>query len=425
MAGRPDCDVLVVGAGPAGTTLSRLLALRGWRVTVLDRRPIPRPKACGEFVSPGALSAMRRVGIDTAPLEGAAGPVWGWEFSVGGAHARAQFDRGRAGISLPRARLDQHLAACAEAAGVRILTETTFTRATESADGIRASTRALGSGGRSGDISARFLVGAGGLRCPVSAGMGPRPRARHRKVSLTCHVAGLSWRPGFGRLRIDGPLTAGAAPSDPSGESWNVTVVASGRRLARELAPDPTGFFWRALQSLGWLEAADRLRDDGAGSSVIDGPWASGPFDRPTPTRSTDRRVVIGDAAGYYDPLTGQGIYQAIRSAELLAPHLHSVLVGSARPGRAFGHYARTVGRERRRTVRLQRLIDGALRGPRRQALTGELLKAWPALYHQLIQVTGDAKSPTDAARALVGRIAGSRGYIHPTPEPPMGEATH
>src|SRR6185503_2280361 len=103
------------------------------------------------------------------------------------------------------------------------------------------------------------------------------------------------------------------------GRRWNATVVVDADREGRAVAGDPARF---ALERI-----AETLGGSWRGRRV-DGPWASGPFDWPTRRTVADGVVLVGDAAGYYDPLTGQGIYRALRSAELAARAIDSALRG-------------------------------------------------------------------------------------------------
>src|SRR5688572_27475854 len=108
LSGRP-IDVLVVGGGPAGSTVARLLALRGWAVTLLDRARFPRAKPCGECLNPGAVEALSRLGL-LHRVE-ALGParLRGWRVESAGRVAVGSFPAWREGRSLARAGFDQAL----------------------------------------------------------------------------------------------------------------------------------------------------------------------------------------------------------------------------------------------------------------------------------------------------------------------------
>src|SRR5690606_23153489 len=105
---------------------------------------------------------------------------------------------------------------------------------------------------------------------------------------------GIDLDPARGRIRLDARGTVGLAPLDRGGRRWNATVVVD--PAAERVAPDPVALVLARLEeALG----------AGAGVVVVGGPWASGPFDRPAAKVVSDGVVLVGDAAGYFDPLTG------------------------------------------------------------------------------------------------------------------------
>ncbi len=415
-------DVLIVGAGPAGSTLARLMAQRGWSATLIDRRTFPRPKACGEFVSPGSLRALKRTGLDIEPLGSAAGRIRGWVLETGGTARYLALSAVDQGLSLPRRSLDRYLLDAALRAGVDFRPGVSFRRSRW----VDHQQAADVSGSLEGTVSARILVGAGGLRCPVASSLSPRARPpRTRKVSLTCRVQGVPWSPDRGRLWVRGPYTVGAAPSDQEGRRWNLTVVVPSRLFGRRVAEGPDAFFLEALRRSGaFADSAERSEAGTAGLEglrILAGPWASGPFDRPVHRSYGEGVALVGDAAGYYDPFTGQGIYQAIRSAELIAPHLHRALAGDPFDSE-LARYDKRLRRERRRTVKVQRLVEFGLGTRRRQKLVGAALKIWATPFVSLIKVTADTATPLGAVRQLFTADAprptrdlyGPNPYTHP-----------
>jgi 2-polyprenyl-6-methoxyphenol hydroxylase-like FAD-dependent oxidoreductase len=163
---------------------------------------------------------------------------------------------------------------------------------------------------------------------------------------------------------------------------WNLTVVVDAARWGRTVAAGTLPFLLASAERAGldWIEGPD----------VIAGPWASGPFDRPMRHVTADCALLVGDAAGYYDPLTGQGIFRALHSAELAARNLDEALRRSRvsrsdlRPYEVRSRAAFTPGRA------VQRAVEGvmsrsALRGPVMHRLAGQ-----PELLSALLGVIGD-----------------------------------
>ena len=382
-------DVLVVGGGPAGSSVARLLAARGWSVALVDRGQFPRAKACGECLNPGAVQALARQGLLDRVAALAPARLDGWRIESGDRIASGRFPGGTHGLSLSRARLDSVLIQAASAAGVRV---EEGVRVLGLAPTDRGGTRVLVRDARNepSTRTARMVVGADGLRSVLARSLAAYRRPpRLRKLSLTLHVKGVDADPAWGRLHLDDRGTVGLAPLDPTGQRWNATIVVAARVDRRAAARDPTGF---ALFRL------ERILGRGWSGSAVEGPWASGPFDWPGRTAVADGVVLVGDAAGYYDPLTGQGIYRALRSAELAADAVDSALRAGRVSRDDFAPYDVALRREFRAARRVQRGVEAVVsRHPLRPAALA-LLGRVPRAMDLLIGVTGD----TTAARALL-----------------------
>ncbi|MDH3223254.1 MAG: hypothetical protein OEO23_06020, partial [Gemmatimonadota bacterium] len=242
----------------------------------------------------------------------------------------------------------------------------------------------------------QLLVGAGGLHCPVSRRLGGTGPGRSAgKISLTAHVSGIQGPSRVGRLLVQGPLTVGLAPSDREGRWWNATVVIPSGWAGRLSARGTRSFYLDCLAETG-------LGTTGLAMAEAT-PLASSGFDRPSRRCFSHRTVLVGDAAGYFDPFTGQGIYQALRSSELLAPFLNLGLSGRTPWREALSRYASALSRERTRTRRVQQAVEGWLgSGKLRPALSTGLSRA-PTLFGAIMEATTD-RSPLGAAlRRSVG----------------------
>ncbi|MBI4539783.1 MAG: NAD(P)/FAD-dependent oxidoreductase [Gemmatimonadetes bacterium] len=378
-------DVLIVGAGPAGSALACLLAERGWDVRVLERARFPRPKPCGECVNPGGVEALSRLGLLEAVLSAAPARIAAWEIDAGGSAARGAYPvPGSRGLALPREVLDAALAAEAIRRGARIdegVRATGF-QLDPGCGAMRAST--VRAGGGADGCAARILVGADGLRSVVArqAGLLGRP-PRLRKLSLTCHLCGSGPHADTGMLFLSQLGAFGLAPVQADGSLWNGTLVVDSQRWGRAVAGDALGFYYSALARLpiAW---------DGGLPEIAGGPWASGPFDRPTRRAVADRVVLVGDAAGYYDPLTGQGIYRALRSAELAAPVIDRALRADRLSLRDIGAYDRALRRAFGPGRAVQRAIEFVIAHPAARAHAVRRLAAAPLATDALVRVTGD-----------------------------------
>jgi len=129
-------DVIVVGAGPSGSTAAAMLARAGCRVVMLDRAKFPRAKPCGDYLNPGCTRVLSRIGVWDA-VAAASAPVAGMRLvAADGTRAPTTFSTG-SGCALPRAVLDHLLVAHAAAAGASVIEETSVVRIDREARQVR------------------------------------------------------------------------------------------------------------------------------------------------------------------------------------------------------------------------------------------------------------------------------------------------
>lgn len=379
-----DADVIVVGAGPGGAVTGLLLARNGLDVLLLDRAAFPRPKACGDCLSAGASALLDRLGLLGRVRDAGAAEIARWEIvAPAGAVAVGRFSD-RPALALERRRLDAALLDAAIEAGARFR-QARVTGLHADADG-----RVGGAVVQAGEtLTARLVVGADGLRSVVARELGAiRRPPRLRKVSLTAHLpADPRDRMRHGEMHLIEGGCIGFAPAGP--DRCNLTLVVHDRHAdeLRRLGPEP---FFRSR-----LEAVPSLRDRLDGVEL--GPLlASGPFDWPVRSPVARGAALVGDAAGYYDPFTGQGIHHAMAAAELLVDPVARVLATDGSDGaldRALGAYAAAKGRLTRPTRRVQRLVEAVVSRPRLADRVLGRLGAGPAI-DRLVEVTGDLRPP-------------------------------
>lgn len=392
-------DVVVAGAGPAGSVAALVLARAGARVALVDKARFPRDKACGDLVGPHGVRALEDLGV-TVPDAGQGADM----LAVGphGGRARLPAFPGRTyaghGIVVPRLALDDALRrAAVEAGATPVRARISGVEREGTAPALRA-----GDGRRlAGDV----VIGADGALSPVGhlAGMVDPGRAlwgfairayvpAEVPLPLVALMDARPWRiyPGYGWLfpgaqgRANVGIGMGLGPRRRPGPLRDdLDRFCSRLRAAGDLSPQArpgpvTG---------GWL------RMGGAGTAPADG-----------------RVLLVGDAAGLVNPLQGEGIAPAMVSARLAA---EAVLAGPALAGRryteslaaAFGGYFPGACALQSALLRRPALTSAGVRLLTAPAARRIVAGTWSVYWNGLAD--GARPRPSAWAAAAVQRLTG------------------
>jgi geranylgeranyl reductase family protein len=309
-----DVEAIVVGGGPAGSTTAAALAEAGHRVLLLDKASFPRHKACSEYINAGGAQMLGEMGaLDEVIKAGAHQMEAMIVHAPSGARFAANFAKaepGQAALGLSRYRLDHILLERAKAAGVDVRERAQVRHVTRE-DGHVVGVVATIDGARE-LIRAPLVVGADGHNSVVSRDLGLDVSYRWPdKTGFIAHYRGVTGLDRFGEMHVGHDAYAGLAPLEDG--VTNVAVVASGRNV-KARAGSVEAFFSETLQSIP--EVAQKLEH----AERVGGIRGVGSMARRARRTSGDGYLLVGDAASFLDPFTGEGIYEALKAAQLAAP---------------------------------------------------------------------------------------------------------
>lgn len=267
-----DTEVLVAGGGPVGLAAAIEARLAGFDVTIVEPRTGPIDKSCGEGLMPGAVPLLGRLGV--AP-HGMA--LRGVRYTDGRRSAEHRFT-GSVGLGVRRTTLHAALADRADELGIHRV-QRRVGSVTQDAESVHA-----------GGLRARWLLGCDGLHSTVarSTGLSRPPVSPVRRFGLRRHFRLAPWSE-----LIEVHWT-------PLGEVY-VTPVDDRMVGVAALVRQGTGF---AEALSGAPELADRV----ASAPEVSPLAGAGPFRRSTRRRVAGRVLLVGDASGYVDAITGEGL---------------------------------------------------------------------------------------------------------------------
>jgi len=303
-------------------------------VLLIDRAAFPRDKACSEYLSPETTSVLSRLGVLEAVERAAPARLYGMSVTApDGTTMRGTFAGRHAypsprpySFALPRRTFDTILRRAAETAGAVVREDVTVedvVRLDGAATGVVARDRA----GHRERIPAHVVIGADGLHSVVARRLRLARRSGPRRIAWTAHLRGVKGVGALGELHVS---DCGYVGLGPVGDDVTTVALVLPLDAARQRGPALRRGFLPELERFPGL--AGRFTQAATVSEVL----VTGPFAR------WSRRAVapgggallVGDAADFFDPFTGQGIFSALKGAELAAATVLAALAasGSRRP---------------------------------------------------------------------------------------------
>lgn len=385
-AGRRLWDIAIVGAGPAGAMAARELARRGCTVLLIDRASFPRWKVCGCCLNGHALTVLQAAGLGAIPANNGAVPLRAIRLASAGYGADVALS---GGVVLSRESFDAALVRAALESGADFLPRTTAALPTDG-DSTDSRSLILRQGAQQESVAARIVLAADGL----SGGL-----AMRGGVNPVFALPG--GRIGAGVVVANAPAfyEPGRIFMACGREGYLGMVRLEDGRLNLAAAFDPR--FVRSCGGPG--RAAERLLAESDWPEIpklSEQRWQGTPtLTRQARRRGEERLFLLGDAAGYIEPFTGEGMAWALTAAKAVTPlaargttHWHPRLI---REWDAI--YRRLLGPRQF----LCRAIARVLRSPGLTRTMVRLLAFAPALALPLTAYLGERKVQPSASEVL------------------------
>jgi len=355
-----DADVAVVGAGPAGAAAALFAARRGHRVIIVDKRDFPRDKPCGEGLMPGGRPALRELGLEDDVVSGGAPPLRGIQFGLAEQPPVAvpfpEHNGEQVGLGIRRLTFDARLAeALGQHSQIQFCPHTEATDVRTGADGIATLITATG------EVRARFVAVADGLRSAfrhrLGWTVGPRPPHRY---GIVAH-----WT-------MDAPVDPWVRITFDRGLEVYEGPVAGNQRMVSLLCYQDRMREFGGRLGPRYREIAQSLQPALRNAELVGSVAAVGAFWYRASPVARNGVFLIGDAAGFTDPITGEGIAAGLRQARAFAAALDT-----PNPEFAYRRAHRQLTKDPRRVaglfLRLSRtpaLVERAVRSHQRAPRT-------------------------------------------------------
>jgi flavin-dependent dehydrogenase len=373
-------DVIISGAGPAGAVAATVLARAGARVLVCDRASFPRDKLCGDTINPGTCAALRRLDL-TRRFEDRALRVDGMVVTgESGAIVRGEYGDGIHGLAILRRDLDAALIDEAAAAGARVEQRVLVRGPLMEDDSGVPRVRGVIIAARDGRdirIPAPLVIAADGRRSRIAMALGlSRHPARPRRWAIGAYFSNVQGVTTFGEMHVR------------SGRYVGVAAVPSGLVNVCLVTPARAGFDEPAALLLRSISEDWHLAERFASARMMTAPVVMGPLAIDTSEQSVTGLLLAGDASGFIDPMTGDGLRFAVCGGELAATiALRSLDRRTMNPEAALARMRRRTFARKWRFNRALRALVGA--GPAIRA-AGVAATIAPSALRRVIAFAGD-----------------------------------
>jgi menaquinone-9 beta-reductase len=350
-------DVAIVGGGPAGSTCAAFCAQAGLRTLLLERETFPREKVCGDCLNPACWPVLRRLDVFGRVRQLPHGNLDAVEFiAIGGGRVRVDLPTGdESEIAVKRSLFDDLLLSRAGELGAEVRDATTVS-SIEKTDTWKID---IGTGA----LEARILVAADGRNSTISRLCNLLPRPARERVALQSHIP---LPENFGHRVVLQFLPEGYSGQAPVSE--------------RELNLCLVGVPVSISKLRHWAEKHFGIPFDHQWRSIT-------PLTRDAISPVHDNLFLIGDAARVVEPFTGEGIYYALRGAELAANAIAKITGGQDRQS-TLREFERAYTGMYRGRLWINQLTRAAVLSPRFASFVLQAARLQPAIVRLLTAKT-------------------------------------
>jgi flavin-dependent dehydrogenase len=365
---------VVVGGGPVGLATAIYGRLAGMSVAVVERRTPPLDKACGEGVMPAGVRALAEMGVELEPS--GVGPFVGIRFVDAQSSATGYFGTG-SGWGVRRTRLVAALTSRAQALGAELCFGRSALSWRNTREGVRLETSA-------GDLEARFLVGADGLHSLVRQRLGAGwPSRGPVRFGVRRHYTLAPWS-SLVEVHWAQEVEAYVTPVGPS--EVGVALLWQDRKASFD-------------ELIKYFPALSRKLE---GVPLASAERGAGPLRQSVARRVQGRVALVGDAGGYIDALSGEGLSLGWRCARALVQ-----IVAAQRP---LADFERACARLSRTYVLFTELLLQLAHRPTLRARVIDALGRDAQLFGRLLDVVGGDLRLTEAGLGALGRLVWRTG---------------